>query len=154
MGLYLTVVVVVVAHLVNVGTLSTGVLAQLTPNPHHLTHSIVSGTDIIEQRSLRVNERDEGRSDSEERAGTLISKVSNYFKDNNVIRWADKHKSDDFVKGKLKLNGLSGDALTGHKNYKFFEKFVFLKEYNRLRAWEKAGASTFAVWTELGLGTI
>ncbi|OWZ03517.1 RxLR effector protein [Phytophthora megakarya] len=122
MGLYLPVVVILVALLANIDTLSNGVLAK----------------------SLRANKSDEGRSEIEARGGGVVSKVLNYFKDNNF-------KSDDFVKGKLKLKGLSGDELTGHKNYKYFQKFV---ESNQLDVWMKADTSTIAVWKELGLGNV
>ncbi|OWY92780.1 RxLR effector protein, partial [Phytophthora megakarya] len=63
-------------------------------------------------------------------------------------------KSDDFVKQKLNLYGLSGHALTEHTNYKLFEKFVRIKQANQLNAWKEADASTFAVWRDLGLGDI
>ncbi|OWZ04580.1 RxLR effector protein [Phytophthora megakarya] len=96
----------------------------------------------------------EGAGNNEDRAGNLVSTASNFIKERNAVRWADKLKSDEFVKGELKLNGLSGYALTEHTNYKFFEKFVELKKLNRLKACEKTEASTFAVWRELGFGNI
>ncbi|OWZ05066.1 RxLR effector protein [Phytophthora megakarya] len=152
-----TVAVLVIALLVHAATFSNCVLAQVKPKPTQLTHSIASGTSIMEKGSLRVHKSDEsgeGRSATEERVGNFISKISNFFNDYRAIGWADQLKSDDFVKGKFKLNGLSGEALTGHPNYKSFELFVMLKERNRLDAWQTTGTSTFAVWTELGLDSI
>ncbi|OWZ01218.1 RxLR effector protein, partial [Phytophthora megakarya] len=158
MGIYYmyTVVVVVIALLVNLDTLSTCVLAQVTTKSSHWTHSTMRGAinNIIDKRSLRVDNSGDGRGDTEERVGNIFSKVSNFFKNNNAIRWADAAKSDDFVKKKFKLTGLSGVALTGHKNYKHFEKFVEIKTSNQLDAWLKADKSTVAVWRELGLGSI
>ncbi|OWZ02696.1 RxLR effector protein [Phytophthora megakarya] len=107
---------------------------------------------VNEERSLRAGTADEGDSDKEERADGFISKLANLFKKKiNVAKWADADKSDDFVMKKLKLTGLSGEALTQHTNYKFYEQFVTLK---RVNAWQKADASTYAVWRELGLGHI
>ncbi|OWY98368.1 Avirulence (Avh) protein, partial [Phytophthora megakarya] len=145
MGFYYAFVVIVIILLVNGDMFSTCVLAQVT------THS---GANIVDKRSSRVNKRSDGGSDTEERAGNIFSKVSNFFKNNNAIRWADAFKSDDFVKEKFKLTGLSGATLTRHKNYKHFVKFVEIKTSNQLNAWLKADKSTFAVWRELGLGSI
>ncbi|OWY93916.1 hypothetical protein PHMEG_00036509, partial [Phytophthora megakarya] len=151
MSLYHAVAVLVIALLVQVDTLSSCVFAQLTIKSSHWTHS---GEIIMDKRLLRDNKGGDDRRHTDERAGSFVSKVSNLLKDHNSIRWADAFKSDDFVKEKFKLTGLSGVALTGHKNYKYFEKFVEIKKLNQLDAWMKADRSTFAVWRELGLGSI
>ncbi|OWZ05604.1 RxLR effector protein [Phytophthora megakarya] len=70
------------------------------------------------------------------------------------MRWADADKSDDFVKQKLKLNGLSGDALKSNKNYKYFKQFVDIKEGNQRDVWLKQEVSTSDVWTKLGFGNV
>ncbi|OWY97285.1 RxLR effector protein [Phytophthora megakarya] len=110
------------------------------------------------ERSLRVNTRDEAGGDVdntlEARTGNLISKVSDFLKRDNVIRWAEAGKTDDFVKEKLKLNGLSGNALIQHKNYQYFENFVMFKRSNQLTAWQTTDTPTYAVWRELGLGNV
>ncbi|OWY91300.1 RxLR effector protein [Phytophthora megakarya] len=54
---------------------------------------------------------------------------------------------------KLNLKGLTGDALTEHKNYKFFEQFVRIKTWNP-RNWHNTDTSTSVVWRALGLGKI
>ncbi|OWZ05068.1 RxLR effector protein [Phytophthora megakarya] len=74
--------------------------------------------------------------------------------ESKVVRWADADKSDDFVKQKLKLNGLSGDALKSNKNYKYFKQFVDIKEGNQRDVWLKQEVSTSDVWTKLGFGNV
>ncbi|OWZ21357.1 LOW QUALITY PROTEIN: Voltage-gated potassium channel subunit [Phytophthora megakarya] len=110
------------------------------------------GDHIIDKRILRVDNSGDGRGNTEERVGNIFSKVSNYFKNNNAIRWADAFKSDDFVKEKFKLTGLSR-TYTAQK-LQALEKFVKIKKSNQLDAWLKADKSTIAVWRELGLGSI
>ncbi|OWY92391.1 RxLR effector protein, partial [Phytophthora megakarya] len=53
------IVVIVIALLADVDTLSTGVLAEVGAKSSHLTHSIISETNVIRERLLRTNRRDE-----------------------------------------------------------------------------------------------
>lgn len=110
-------------------------------------------------KTVHADEDGDNISDFEERAGGLSSKVSNIFskftsKESQVARWAEVQKSDDFVKEKLKLKGLSGDALKLHKNYEYFDQFKRITEMDRLNGWLKKEVPTYGVWVELRLGNV
>ncbi|KAL3663404.1 hypothetical protein V7S43_011809 [Phytophthora oleae] len=105
-------------------------------------------------RALRVTKEE----DDEERAGLaaklsdLITKFSS--KEQQVVRWADAQKTDEFVLDAFKLKGLTGDRLKLNKNYKYFEQFKKIKESDQITAWIKAETSTSAVWRTSGLGNV
>ncbi|KAG7400353.1 hypothetical protein PHYBOEH_006110 [Phytophthora boehmeriae] len=52
------------------------------------------------------------------------------------------------------MEGLTGDLLKAHKNYKYFEKFVAKDESYRLNDWLKQELPTYNVWVILGLDDI
>ncbi|ETP23265.1 hypothetical protein F441_03595 [Phytophthora nicotianae CJ01A1] len=71
-----------------------------------------------------------------------------------VLYWLETRQADDAVMKKLHLDGLSGPALTAHKNYKFYEKFAKMALDIRLSKRLQKDTSTYRVWTELGFGKL
>ncbi|GMF10109.1 unnamed protein product [Phytophthora lilii] len=63
-------------------------------------------------------------------------------------------KSDDYVKGKLKLKNLHGDALTNNKNYKYYAYFTKKSEDYLLNGWLRKDINTFQAWQELKLPNV
>ncbi|EGZ13781.1 hypothetical protein PHYSODRAFT_513852, partial [Phytophthora sojae] len=62
--------------------------------------------------------------------------------------------TEDYVKKALKMEGLSGTALTSHKNYNLLVKYVDTAEMYRLNKWARGGFPTYDIWVELGLGRV
>jgi hypothetical protein len=58
------------------------------------------------------------------------------------------------VKTALKLKGLSGEAPTSHKNYKYFKQFLQEAETLRLIRWRSEGVFTSTAWKNVGLANV
>ncbi|OWZ01355.1 RxLR effector protein [Phytophthora megakarya] len=71
-------------------------------------------------------------------------------KNSLVERWVKADKSDEFVLTKLKLNGLTGNALKTSKNYVYFEHFLKMRDTNRVNTWLAKNVPTYDVWKTLG----
>ncbi|KAG7400354.1 hypothetical protein PHYBOEH_006111 [Phytophthora boehmeriae] len=67
--------------------------------------------------------------------------------------WLEFDKSDDYIKEKLGLTGLTGKQLTEHTNYKHFRWIQFRKEGDMLHDWlaQVPPLPTFDAWKKLGL---
>ncbi|KAG7384642.1 hypothetical protein PHYBOEH_009358 [Phytophthora boehmeriae] len=95
--------------------------------------------------------------DTEERGilSSIQSKISSMKEKFSMSRkwrkWANTGQSDDAVKKELGLEGLSGTALTTHKNYKYYQKFAYKAEGLKLNGWVYDDISTYDVWKMLGL---
>ncbi|POM74916.1 Avirulence protein (Avh) [Phytophthora palmivora] len=58
--------------------------------------------------------------------------------------WREMGKSDEYVKKKLGLQGLSGEELTSHKNYPRFVKHLDTVEKHKLWDIARGGFSTYS----------
>ncbi|OWZ16919.1 RxLR effector protein [Phytophthora megakarya] len=158
MGLWQIVHSICIVLLLGINTYSSGAVAEAVSRSLRFSHccssTASSGFNINGRSSLRVNENDKtekGPNDTyEERTSDIFSKLLRWLdkilgKNRQMRRWADLGKSNDFVKQKLKLNGLSGSALEQHRNYHLFENFIKITE---------AKTSTSDVWKNLGLEKI
>ncbi|KAG7385576.1 hypothetical protein PHYBOEH_008990 [Phytophthora boehmeriae] len=87
--------------------------------------------------------------------GSKLTKAKEKLKMSAKWRsWAIKGEKDDYVKKALGLEGLSGTALTSHKNYKYFQKFTYKKEGRQLDRWIYDDVPTYNVWKKLGLDNV
>ncbi|KAJ8531912.1 hypothetical protein ON010_g14050 [Phytophthora cinnamomi] len=68
-----------------------------------------------------------------------------------VNKLAKSGKSDDFVKQKLKLDGLSDEALVASPQFKYYMKFWLKTEKERLKKWLEDGLPPYEAWANLGL---
>ncbi|OWZ02183.1 Avirulence (Avh) protein [Phytophthora megakarya] len=69
-------------------------------------------------------------------------------------RWAKNDKSLDEVQKLLSMEGLSGTALTSHKNYKYLKQYLYNRQGEELKHMVFQDLSTFEVWKKLGLDTL
>jgi hypothetical protein len=118
------------------------------------------------KRSLRLIEGDDhddvGISEdsltAEARAGvlsSLSSKISKKIPTGIKISWwRTLGKSNDYVKKRLGLAGLSGTALTKHKNYRRFVKYVDEMEGDKMYKMAKRGTLPTDIWVQQGLDKI
>lgn len=75
-------------------------------------------------------------------------------KNAQVTWWLEAGKSDDYVRGALKLKGLKGDALKSHKNYRYYAHFVKKSEEYQLNKWLTRDVTTYMAWEMLGFQQI
>ncbi|OWZ10610.1 RxLR effector protein, partial [Phytophthora megakarya] len=69
-------------------------------------------------------------------------------------RWAKNDESLDEVQKLLSMEGLSGTALTSHKNYKYLKQYLYNRQGEELKHMVFQDLSTFEVWKKLGLDTL
>ncbi|KAG7380455.1 hypothetical protein PHYBOEH_011443 [Phytophthora boehmeriae] len=67
--------------------------------------------------------------------------------------WLEFGKSDDYVKERLGMKGLTGQKLKDHANYKHFKWYKIRKDGDMLNGWlrQHPPLPTFDAWTKLGL---
>jgi hypothetical protein len=114
------------------------------------------------KRSLRLVEDDDGdggdSTTTEARGGglsALSSKVSKKIPtDVKISLWHSLGKSDDYAEKHLGLAGLSGTALTTHKNYQRLVKYVDTTEKHKMYKLARGGFLPTSVWEQQGLGKI
>lgn len=106
---------------------------------------------LLSSQSIVVHEGAKGRSlravDTEDES----SELRGWWTSAKVRWWLESEKSDDYVKGALKLKGLEGDALLNHKNYKAFQYFLKKSEDYKINKWYRNEYTTYQGWQELGL---
>ncbi|KAG7394164.1 hypothetical protein PHYBOEH_005583 [Phytophthora boehmeriae] len=150
--------VAVVAHREDI---TASALGQSKTGTTNLGRSTVTHADTYGGERLLRSAPDAKDSvvDAEERGAmsTLTKKFSELkTKAVNSVKtswWASIEKSDDAIKQKLGLTGLSGSKLTSHPNYKVYLQFRYKAEGKMMSRMLDNEVSPSVYWSELGLTT-
>nr|QMU24896.1 PaRXLR72 [Phytophthora agathidicida] len=133
---------------------STGALTK--PTKRLSDDPVVPGRN--EGRSLRITnvpEKDDNDDVKEERANFIsstISKISSKIPIGAKLSWWQQwHKDEEFIKMKLGMQGLKGEALTKHHNYPRLVGYLETAEKNWMRKRARQGLSTYSIWKSKGL---
>ncbi|KAG7388736.1 hypothetical protein PHYBOEH_007759 [Phytophthora boehmeriae] len=143
---------------------------MVSPDIPPLDRSTAPGYDRIRrERSLRVDKTTRADGEHHPASGTadiedrgflsslqlkLSSAKENVLLSSKAREWANNGKADDYVKSALGLEGLSGTALTSHKNFKYFQKFQSKLESRKVNGWLYDDVPSYDVWIKLGLDKI